>query len=159
MIFVKNVKKLYTCKLNFGQKNRNLGRIHFKIDILFRYCQYKLESKYYKFKVYRDFVSFVCDNLFNLFNISKNNNVCSLCDTEYFLMEKCRNLIDEIYEEKRSTGYEFCRFVEVDFVRVIIRNLYKIINYECLYIERFGGLVKNYNFKYLFVYEYKIKLD
>ncbi|CAG8807333.1 20621_t:CDS:2, partial [Dentiscutata erythropus] len=55
---------------------------------------------------------FVCDNLFNLYNISKNNNVCSLCDTEYFLIEKCRNLIGEIREEKRLIGYEFCRFVE-----------------------------------------------
>ncbi|CAG8820394.1 15550_t:CDS:1, partial [Dentiscutata erythropus] len=57
---------------------------------------------------------------------------------EKYLIGQCRNLIKEIYKEKKSTKYVFCDYVEVDFVKVIVRNLYNIINNKFLYIERFG---------------------
>ena len=143
-IFVKNIDKLCICKKNIKTKNSNLKIINFKLRILSYYCLNR--SNFYKTEIYCNFCQYVKDEIEILYQQSHDfNDCCELCDNEDLIINSVKQLIKKIYDRKKR--FEFSDFIKKDFVKVIIRNLYNIINNNFIYIERLGGVVKDWNFE------------
>jgi hypothetical protein len=160
-IFVKNIDRTcHECYKNFYLHDKSVYNILFKLHILERYCNNRLDFKIYKYNyTYKNFVEFVRDNITNLTkpfdNYKKSSIICEDCKDKF--LKQVEVLIDKIYKKKNNYEKEdkrLCDFVYKDFFKVIIRNLYNIINELFLFIERFGGVVKDYNYKEIYYIDY-----
>jgi hypothetical protein len=159
-IFVKNIDRTcYECHRNFYLHNQSVDNIFFKLHILEKYCNNRLNFKVYKHNfTYKNFVEFVKKNIIKLsspFDTYKRSRIiCEECK-DIFLKE-VEALIEKIKMKKNYYEKEkrFCNFVYKDFVKIIIRNLYNTIDETFLYIERFGGTVKYYNYKEIYYIDY-----
>jgi hypothetical protein len=147
-IFVKNADKLCKCKSDWGITNKQIDKIYFKTTILISYCLNRKE--WYTTRKHNEFCSFVQRKLERLQKKSKKSNCCSKCDNENTLKDLAQDIIDKIYEQKRSIEsifkYKFSDYFHRDFINIIVSGLYNIINDKDLYIARFGGFVKNYKY-------------
>jgi hypothetical protein len=158
LIFIKNFDKICSCQKGIKIHQKSIDEINFKLRILKRYCDYKLQYKIYKFNyTYRNLILFVKEKIDILINSSYSSIFCNKCNKEKILLDSVKNLINRIY--KRCKIYEktkkICKFVKIDLIKVINRNLYNIIDGNTLYIEHFGGYVKNYNYTITNEVEYK----
>ncbi|CAG8723239.1 13865_t:CDS:1 [Dentiscutata erythropus] len=151
-IFVKNFNKLCPCYKGLLKEHDFVYAVNFKLRILREYCYYKLRYKVYKDNyVYRNLVNFVLEKILKLIEKSDMSTHC------IYLLGYVRDLINQIYKKHdRIEKYkEICEFVKVDFIKVVVRNLYRIINDKTLYIEKFGGYVKDWHYKIDNKAEYK----
>jgi hypothetical protein len=159
-IFVKNIDRTcYECHKNFYLHNKSVDNIIFKLRILKLYCNNRLDFKIYKYNfTYKNFVEFVKENINNLYSQFETGKtsmiICKECKD--ILLQEVEVLIEKI--KKKKNHYErdkkFSDFVYKDFFNIIIRNLYIIINESFLYIERFGGLVKDYKYPEIYYIDY-----
>ncbi|RIB17512.1 hypothetical protein C2G38_2187136 [Gigaspora rosea] len=72
--------------------------------------------------------------------------LCSDCTIKKkeALFNSVHRLKDSIYRKKIEI--KFTDFFYNDVIRIVIRNLYNILNEQDIYIEKYGGHVKNYDF-------------
>ncbi|CAG8732309.1 5872_t:CDS:1, partial [Gigaspora margarita] len=72
--------------------------------------------------------------------------LCSNCTIKKkeFLFNSICQLKDSIYIKLKEVKYT--KFFYKDVICVVLRNLYKILKEDYLYIEKYGGVVKNYDF-------------
>jgi hypothetical protein len=151
-IFIKNINKLCICKRNIKIKNSNLKNINFKLRILSYYSLNRLN--FYKTEIYCQLCQYTRDELEILYQQSNNfNEYCKLCNNEEDIIDSVKELINKLYRKKKEFGnIQFSDYIEKDFFKVIIRNLYKIIDYDdYLFIKQLGGVVKNWNFEIKYI--------
>ncbi|CAG8820631.1 37213_t:CDS:1, partial [Gigaspora margarita] len=60
------------------------------------------------------------------------------------LFNSIRQLQYSIYKKLKEVKYT--KFFSKDVIRKVLHNLYKILNKKDLYIEKYEGIVKNYDF-------------
>ncbi|CAG8542397.1 5043_t:CDS:1 [Dentiscutata erythropus] len=142
-IFVKNYMKICPCYKGLLKEHDFVYVVNFKLRILREYCLYKLRYKVYRDNyVYRNLVNFVLEKILNLIKKSDMSTHCT------YLLDYVRDLIDQI-DKKRGKIEKYKKiytFVKIDFIKVIKRNLYYIIDEKPLYIEKFGGYVRDWNY-------------
>ncbi|CAG8844341.1 30650_t:CDS:1, partial [Gigaspora margarita] len=138
----------------FGSKQTSILKINFKLDVLQDYCLdhwnfYKLTS-IFKTRVNYNFCEYLVDKLDPLVDSSivegaeiKLYSNCTIKKKE-FLFNSIRQLKDSIYVKLKKVKYT--KFFYKDVIRVVLHNLYKILKEDYLYIEKYGGVVKTYNF-------------
>ncbi|CAG8815377.1 25421_t:CDS:2 [Gigaspora margarita] len=81
---------------------------------------------YFKIHILEEF----CENRNEFYKVKPYNNFIFFVEKE---IEKVIEIIKNEY------------YYRTDFFNIIIHNLYKIINKKDLYIERFGGFIKDFN--------------
>src|SRR5437868_5466350 len=149
-IFVKNTDKLCICKRNIKTKNSNLKDINFKLGILSYYSLNRLS--FYKSEIYCQLCQYTRDELEILYKQSSYfNEHCKLCNSENEIINSIKELINKLYMKKKEIE-PFSDYIEKDFFKVIIRNLYNIIDYtRFIYIKQLGGVVKNWKFEVKYI--------
>ena len=150
LIFIKNINKLCICKKNIKTKNSNLKDINFKLGILSYYSLNRLS--FYKSEIYCQLCQYTRDELEILYKQSSYfNEHCKLCNSENEIINSIKELINKLYMKKKEIE-PFSDYIEKDFFKVIIRNLYNTIDYErFIYIKQLGGVVKNWKFEVKYI--------
>ncbi|CAG8671976.1 13093_t:CDS:1, partial [Gigaspora rosea] len=154
-IFLKNVYRLCTkCRQDFGILQTSIEKINFKLDVLQDYCldhwNFYKSTPIFKTRANYDFCEYLVDELEPLVDSSivdgAEIKLCSNCaiKKKEALFNSIRQLQDSIYKKLKVVNYT--KFFSKDVIRIVHRNLYKILNEKDLYIEKYGGIVKNYNF-------------
>ncbi|CAG8841429.1 4120_t:CDS:1, partial [Gigaspora margarita] len=154
-IFIKNSDKLCWCNKELSTGDTLIRDIYFKIHILEEFCENR--NKFYKIKPYNTFITFVQKEINKVIKIIKNEYYYRTGDNcKNYIINQIQILISSIKKEKGKKEKEkkFSNFFYTDFFNIIIHNLYKIINEKDLYIERFGGFVKNFNHSILKFVDY-----
>ena len=148
-IIAKNAKKLCYCKRNIGEKNNNLKIIEFKIGIIREYCNDRAEFyRTWLTPCYYEFVLKIRDWVRDIDEQLEYKKRCDLCDNEESIYEQIHTLIKDIYKENRCFD-RVNKFFNRDVIKVVVRNLYNILNDRFIYIEKFGGVVKSENHPYI----------
>ncbi|CAG8760603.1 3268_t:CDS:2 [Gigaspora margarita] len=139
---------------NFGSKQTLLSKINFKLDVLQDYCldhwNFYKPTPIFKTKVNYDFCEYLVDELDPLVDSSivegAELKLCLNCiiKKKKALFNSIRQLQDSIYVKLKEVKYT--KFFYKDVIRVVLRNLYKILKKDYLYIGKYGGVVKNYDF-------------
>ncbi|CAG8837980.1 4455_t:CDS:2, partial [Gigaspora margarita] len=140
--------------LYFGSKQTSIEQINFKLDVLQDYCldrwNFYKPTSIFKTRANYDFCEYLVDELEPLVDFSVVESaklkLCSNCTIKKkeFLFNSIRQLQDSIY--KKSKEVKYIKFFSKDIIRIVLYNLYKILNEKDLYIEKYGGIVKNYDF-------------
>ncbi|CAG8630478.1 21348_t:CDS:2, partial [Gigaspora margarita] len=111
----------------------SIEQINFKLDVLQNYCldrwKFYRPTPIFKTRANYDFCEYLVDEIEPLVNSS--------------IVERAQ-LKDLIYKKRKET--KFTDFFYNDVIRVVLRNLYNILNEQDIYIEKYGGHVKNYNY-------------
>jgi F-box domain len=140
-IFIKNINNLCFCKTNFAENNKSIKKIHLKLKRLESFCEDRID--FYRCLKYKRYCTNVLNQLNNIIQKSKNYKRCEDCDNENKLIDLLYNLKDYVYDKKREFKKNndfFDNYIQENFVQVIVYNIYKTIQDENLYIERFGGI-------------------
>ncbi|CAG8549753.1 11154_t:CDS:2 [Gigaspora margarita] len=144
-IFLKNVHQLCTsCWQDFGSKQTSISKINFKLDNFYE------PTPIFKTRTNYDFCEYLVDELEPLVDYSvvegAEIKLCSNCTIKKkeFLFNSIYQLKDSIYIKLKEVKYT--KFFYKDVIRIVFRNLYKILKEDYLYIEKYGVVVKNYDF-------------
>jgi F-box-like len=144
-IFIKNINNLCFCKTNFAENNKSIKKIHLKLTRLKSFCEERID--FYWQPKYIGYCINISNQIDKIIQKSKINKRCEDCDNKNELIKLLYNLIRNIYHKKgefeKNNNFSFSKWIEEDFVKVIIYNIYKIIQDENLYIKRFGGIQYN----------------
>ncbi|CAG8797512.1 21049_t:CDS:2 [Gigaspora margarita] len=70
--------------------------------------------------------------------------LCSNCAIKKALFNSIHQLQYSIYKKLKEVKYT--KFFSKDIIRIVLHNLCKILNEKDLYIEKYGEVVKTYNF-------------
>ncbi|CAG8846228.1 16427_t:CDS:1, partial [Gigaspora margarita] len=97
-----------------------------------------------------DFCEYLVDELDPLVDSSivegTEIKLCSNCaiKKKEFSFNSIRQLKASIYVKLKKVKYT--KFFYKDVIHIVLRNLYKILKEDNLYIEKYGGVVKTYDF-------------
>lgn len=141
---IKNIDKLCFCKKNIYNNDKSIKIINTKSKILRIFCENRIN--FYRYPVYKKYCSNVLNQIDNIIHESENCERCNDCDNQEELIILLNKLRNNIYNEKRElekNNFQFSDFILKDFVKVIVYNIYKIIQGKRLYIEMFGGFQKS----------------
>ncbi|CAG8848299.1 12747_t:CDS:1, partial [Gigaspora margarita] len=124
------------------------------LDVLQDYCldcwNFYKPTSIFKTRVNYDFCEYLVDELEPLVNSlvveGAEIKLCSNCaiKKKEALFSSVRQLQDLIYKKLKEVKYT--KFFFKDVIQVVLRNLYKILNEDYLYIEKYSEIVKNYDF-------------
>ncbi|CAG8852565.1 26349_t:CDS:1 [Gigaspora margarita] len=142
------------CQQDFGKKQISIKQINFKLDVLQDYCldrwNFYKPTPIFKTKANYNFCEYLVDELEPLVDSSivegtklKLYSDCTIKKKEY-LFNSIRQFKDSIYVKLKEVKYT--KFFYKDAIRVVLRNLYKILTKDYLYIEKYGRIVKTYDF-------------
>ncbi|CAG8771528.1 18544_t:CDS:2 [Gigaspora margarita] len=124
------------------------------LDVLQDYCldhwNFYKPTPIFKTRVNYDFCEYLVDELDPLVDSSiveaAEIKLCLNCTIKKkeFLFNSIRQLENSIYVKLKEVKYT--KFFYKDVIRVVLRNLYKILKKDYLYIEKYGRVVKTYDF-------------
>ncbi|RIB11119.1 hypothetical protein C2G38_2204292 [Gigaspora rosea] len=66
-------------------------------------------------------------------------------------------LKNSIYKKRKE--FKYTEFFYNDVIRIVLRNLYNILDKKDLYIEKYGGIVKNWDFPKNLLYNHDFSYD
>ncbi|CAG8844874.1 28549_t:CDS:1, partial [Gigaspora margarita] len=139
---------------NFGSKQTSISKINFKLNVLQDYCldrwNFYKPTPIFKTRANYDFCEYRVDELDLLVDSlvveGAELKLCSNCTIKKkeALFNSICQLQYSIYKKLKEVKYT--KFFSKDIIQIVLRNLYKILNEKDLYIKKYEGIVKNYDF-------------
>ncbi|RIB02535.1 hypothetical protein C2G38_2227573 [Gigaspora rosea] len=150
-IYLKNLNRLCTsCRKDFGERQTSIKKINFKLDVLNDYCIDRMNfykpTPIFKTRANYKFCKYLTNTIDPWISVDVDFKLCSDCTIQKkeFLFDSINELKDSINRKRKK--FKYTEFFYNDVIRIVLRNLYKILNEKDLYIEKYSGVVKNWDF-------------